>query len=210
MGTKRPKSAALIYFHAQVYWKIKVFVWRTKMGTKRPKSAAPIYFHADVYEREFSSPFLLISLLRLRGSLRLPPALRAWKIETQSLDPFVLTETKENLWLPKWTFVKCQMLYFLTARWNLAGPRIHFVILITLVRKRFLILTQVRKRFILEFLSQKVETFPHQSRFFVQSIPFSIAIEVAIQYLRCIEISFGQNVDMYVKPTTYNVGLGID
>ena len=47
------------------------------MGKKRLKSAAaPIYFHADVYDREFPSPFLLISLLRSRGSQ--PRLLCAW------------------------------------------------------------------------------------------------------------------------------------
>ena len=47
-------------------------------GQKRPKTAALSYFHTDGYEREFPLPFLLISLLRSRGSLRLPRSLRAW------------------------------------------------------------------------------------------------------------------------------------
>ena len=51
---------------------------RTKWHEKRPKYAGPIYFHADVCRKEFLWPFLLTSLLRSRGSLRLPRSLRAW------------------------------------------------------------------------------------------------------------------------------------
>ena len=55
---------------------------RTKWHEKRPKYAGPIYFHADVCRKEFLGPFLLISLLRSRGSLRLPRSLRAWNYFT--------------------------------------------------------------------------------------------------------------------------------
>ena len=73
-----PKFAGPIYFHAHVYVR-KSF--RTKTCQNCPKFAGPIYFHVHVYRKEFLQQFLLISLLRSQGSLRLPRSLRARIIE---------------------------------------------------------------------------------------------------------------------------------
>ena len=69
-----PKFAGPIYFHAHVYVR-KSF--RTKTCQNCPKFAGPIYFHAHVYRKEFLWQFLLLSLLRSRGSLQLSHSLRA-------------------------------------------------------------------------------------------------------------------------------------
>ena len=54
------------------------FWGRTKSHRNVPNLPPMIYFHAHVYWRKFWWQFLLISLLRSRGSLRLPRSLRAW------------------------------------------------------------------------------------------------------------------------------------
>ena len=116
---KRPKYAGPIYFHADVYLRDD-FRNRPKIQQKRPKYAGPIYFHADVYlrddsrnrpkiqqkkaqirrpdlftcgciQRHFLCQFLLISLLRSGGSLRLPRSLRARTNKLVSSNWFVLT-----------------------------------------------------------------------------------------------------------------------
>ena len=76
MGKKRPKSAAPIYFHAQVYPEWVLF--SVPKSEKIVQNTPARFISTRMYlGKEFLWQFLLISLLRSRGSLRLPRSLRA-------------------------------------------------------------------------------------------------------------------------------------